>query len=114
MRISDLSSDVCSADLGLTLNVPIFSGGYTQSRVRQSIYQRDAANDALELQRRQVIQNTLNYYRPVLAGISRSEERRAGQECVSKRRSRWTPCHQKNTKQQLHKTPLKTKLRTTI
>ncbi len=59
-----------STTVGLTLNVPIFSGGLTQSRVRQSIYQRDEASDAMELQRRQVVQNTLNYYRSVLSGIS--------------------------------------------
>ncbi|MBN8894184.1 MAG: TolC family outer membrane protein [Rhodanobacter sp.] len=73
-----------STTIGLTLNVPIFSGGYTQSRVRQSIYQRDAANDALELQRRQVIQNTLNYYRSVLAGISQVESGKASVESGQK------------------------------
>jgi outer membrane protein len=59
-----------SVTTGLTLNVPLFEGGATQSRVRQSIYQRDAAADAMELQRRQVMQDTLNYYRSVIAGIS--------------------------------------------
>lgn len=54
---------------GLTLSVPIFAGGATQSRVRQSIYQRDAAQDSLEAQRRQVARDTLNYYRSVGAGI---------------------------------------------
>ncbi|WP_266171894.1 TolC family outer membrane protein [Dyella subtropica] len=54
---------------GLTLSVPIFSGGATQSRVRQSIYQRDAAQDALESQRRLVTRDTLNFYRSVGAGI---------------------------------------------
>ena len=48
--------------VGITLSVPIFSGGATQSKVRQSIYQRDEAQDSLELTRRQVTQNTLNYY----------------------------------------------------
>ncbi len=41
-----------STSVGLTLNVPIFSGGLTQSRVRQSIYQRDSAQDSLESTRR--------------------------------------------------------------
>ncbi|MFC4763794.1 TolC family outer membrane protein [Dyella koreensis] len=54
---------------GLTLSVPIFAGGATQSRVRQSIYQRDAAQDSLEAQRRQVARDTLNFYRSVGAGI---------------------------------------------
>ena len=78
------SNQPASTTFGLTLNVPIFSGGYTQSRVRQSIYQRDAASDALELQRRQVVQNTLNYYRSVLAGISQVESGKASVESGQK------------------------------
>lgn len=70
--------------VGLTLSVPLFSGGATQSRVRQSIYQRDAATDAMELQRRQVVQNTLNYYRSVLAGISQVESGKASVESGQK------------------------------
>jgi outer membrane protein len=62
-----------STTIGLTLNVPIFSGGAIQSRVRQSIYQRDAAKDSLEAQRRQIIRDTLNYYRSVIAGIAQVE-----------------------------------------
>lgn len=63
--------------VGLTLSIPIFSGGATQSRVRQSIYQRDEAQDALESTRRSVVRNTLNYYRSVLAGISQVEANKA-------------------------------------
>jgi outer membrane protein len=63
--------------IGLTLSVPIFSGGATQSRVRQSIYQRDAATDAMEAQRRQVVRNTLNYYRSVIAGIAQVQSAKA-------------------------------------
>ena len=69
--------DPASTTIGLTLNVPIFSGGATQSRVRQSIYQRDAAADALEAQRRQVVRDTLNYYRSVIAGIAQVESAKA-------------------------------------
>jgi outer membrane protein len=61
-----------STTVGLTLNVPIFSGGLTQSQVRQQIYQRDAATDAMESQRRQVVRDTLNYYRSVIAGIAQA------------------------------------------
>ena len=66
-----------STTIGLTLNVPIFSGGATQSRVRESIYNRDAATDAMELQRRQIVQNTLNYYRSVISGIAQVESAKA-------------------------------------
>lgn len=69
--------DPASTTIGLTLNVPIFSGGATQSRVRQSIYQRDAAADAMESQRRQIVRDTLNYYRSVIAGIAQVESAKA-------------------------------------
>jgi len=82
--VGDPSRQPASTTIGLTLNVPIFSGGATQSRVRQSIYQRDAATDAMELQRRQVVQNTLNYYRSVLAGISQVESGKASVESGQK------------------------------
>ncbi|WP_426687882.1 TolC family outer membrane protein [Rhodanobacter ginsengiterrae] len=69
--------DPASTTIGLTLNVPIFSGGAMQSRVRQSIYQRDGAVDALEAQRRQIVRDTLNYYRSVIAGIAQVESAKA-------------------------------------
>lgn len=70
--------------IGLTLNVPIFSGGLTQSKVRQSIYNRDAAQDSMEIERRQVKANTLNYYRSVLAGISQVRSGKAAVESAQK------------------------------
>jgi outer membrane protein len=63
--------------IGMRLNVPIFAGGATQSRVRQSIYQRDEAQDSLESTRRQVVRDTLNFYRSVAAGISQVEANKA-------------------------------------
>jgi outer membrane protein len=62
--------------IGLTLSVPIFSGGYTQSKVRQAVHDRDAAEDTLEQQKRAVIRNTRTSYRAVLAGISGVEARK--------------------------------------
>ena len=73
-----------STTIGLSLNVPIFSGGLTQSRVRQSIYQRDSAADAAESQRRQVVRDTLNYYRSVIAGIAQVESAKASVESGQK------------------------------
>jgi outer membrane protein len=70
--------------IGITLSVPIFSGGATQAKVRQSIYQRDEAQDSLELTRRQTIQNTLNYYNSVLAGISEVESGKAAVDSAQK------------------------------
>ncbi|MBS0557804.1 MAG: TolC family outer membrane protein [Proteobacteria bacterium] len=59
--------------IGVTLNVPLFSGGLVHSQVRQAIYQRDAAQDQLEFTRRGVVASTRNAYRAVLAGISEVE-----------------------------------------
>jgi outer membrane protein len=66
--------------IGVTLSVPIFAGGATQSKVRQSIYQRDEAQDSLELTRRQTVQNTINYYNSVIAGISEVKSGKAAVE----------------------------------
>lgn len=62
--------------LGITLSVPIFSGGATQSRVRQAIARRDAAQDQYEQQKRAVDRNVRNLYQTLVAGISEVEARR--------------------------------------
>jgi outer membrane protein len=55
--------------IGLTLNVPIFSGGLTQSQVRQALAQRDEDEGLLETQRRQAARDAHNYYNLVVDGI---------------------------------------------
>ncbi|MEP6899715.1 MAG: TolC family outer membrane protein [Rhodanobacter sp.] len=70
--------------IGVTLSVPIFAGGGTQSRVRQSIYDRDAAQDSMESERRQVVRDTLNYYRSVISGISEVESGKASVDAGQK------------------------------
>ncbi|MDN5924839.1 MAG: TolC family outer membrane protein [Xanthomonadales bacterium] len=62
--------------VGISLSVPIFNGGLTHARVKQSIYQRDAALDVLEQQRRQIIRGTRNAFRLVVAGISEVDARK--------------------------------------
>jgi outer membrane protein len=59
--------------VGLVLQVPIFSGGYTHSRVRQAIAQRDEQGDILEQDRRNVIRNTRSAFNAIEAGISEVE-----------------------------------------
>jgi outer membrane protein len=56
--------------VGLTLNVPIFSGGLTQSQVRQALYNRDLTSDQLEQERRAVVRQTRTNYRAVETGIA--------------------------------------------
>ena len=75
------NSESWSTTVGLSLNVPIFAGGYTQSRVRQSIHNRDAAQDQFELQKRLIERSTRNSYRAVIAGASQVEA--TGQAVVS-------------------------------
>lgn len=75
------NKDGWTTTVGVTLNVPIFAGGYTQSRVRQTIHNRDAAQEQFELQRRLVERSTRNSYRAVIAGASQVEA--TGQAVVS-------------------------------
>ena len=65
-----------SRSIGVTLNVPIFSGGATQSGVRQAIALRDVTQDELVQQRRALERNTRNAYQALVAGISEIEARR--------------------------------------
>jgi outer membrane protein len=59
--------------VGLVLSVPLFSGGATQSRVRQAIAQRDQARDVLEQDRRTVVSNTRSAFNAIEAGVSSVE-----------------------------------------
>lgn len=65
-----------NTSVGLTLNIPIFSGFATQSGVRTALAQRDATADALEQLRRSIERSTRNAYQALVAGISEVEARR--------------------------------------
>ncbi|KFN42450.1 TolC family outer membrane protein [Arenimonas oryziterrae] len=69
-------SSSTSSRFGLTLSIPIFSGFATQSRVRQANYQRDAAADQLEQQKRAITRQTRGAYRSLVAGQAEVEARR--------------------------------------
>lgn len=73
---TDFENESKSRSLSLTLNVPIFSGGATQSRVRQALANRDATQDGYEQQKRAIVRNTRNAYQTLEAGISEIEARR--------------------------------------
>lgn len=76
-RNSNGSNESHGPSFGLTLSVPIFSGGATQSRVRQAIANRDATSDQVEQQRRALERNTRAAYQALAAGISEVEARRS-------------------------------------
>ena len=73
---SPSNSDQWSTTVGVSLSVPIFSGGATQSRVRQAIYNRDFTEQQLEQNKRDVVRTTRNSYRAVIAGASQVEATR--------------------------------------
>src|SRR3546814_12741351 len=96
MRISDLSSDVCSSDLRLHLEDESGNGGVARlhdargrgllARRRRELGKRvDELLDAEILQRRSEKDG-----RQIAVPI-RSEERRVGKECVSTCIYRWGP-----------------------
>src|SRR3546814_18173710 len=108
MRISDLSSDVCSSDLfsqELRLTSPSSSkvqwvAGlfyYSDSIDREERFvvtsvaplPRGLGGDNTALQNA----STKSYAAFGQVPIPRSEERRVGKECVSTCRSRWSPYH---------------------
>ena len=71
-----IGANKANTSVGLTLNIPIFAGGATQSNVRSALAQRDAAADALEQTKRSIERSTRNAYQAVMAGISEVEARR--------------------------------------
>lgn len=59
----------------LSLSVPLFSGGATNARYKQALFDRDSAQDRLEQQRRAIVRQTRGAFRGVAAGISEVEAR---------------------------------------
>jgi len=64
------STDSDSQSIGITLNVPIYSGGATSSAVRQAQSNYVAASQDLEQTHRNVVRNTRNAYNTVIAAVS--------------------------------------------
>lgn len=64
------STETDSQSIGITLNVPIYSGGATSSGVRQAQSSYVAASQDLEQTHRNVVRNTRNAYNTVIAAVS--------------------------------------------
>lgn len=71
------------ATVGLTLKLPLFAGGAQQSQVRQALYQRDAAADTLEAERRHVVRNVQQRHRDLLAAIDQTAAARAAVDAAT-------------------------------
>src|SRR3546814_4018997 len=85
MRISEWSSDVCSADLPHVQRRYLVVPGIRSSR----LHVIDTGPDPRQPKIVKVIEPETVFRR---AGY-RSKERRVGKECVVPRRSRWSPYH---------------------
>src|SRR3546814_14162599 len=99
MRISDWSSDVCSSDLRSGRSRPwnYFRGKFTLFRTTLSRSSRDRSERAVTIPSLSADGIPLL---PLWYGRPRSEERRVGKECVSRCRSRWSPYHEKNKREE--------------
>lgn len=73
-----------STTIGLVLAVPLFSGGLTQSQVRQAIHQRDADQGDLEAVRRQTARDASNYFNLIVAGIGQVGDAREAVDSAKK------------------------------
>ena len=59
--------------IGVQLQVPLYSGGITQSKVRESVARREQARAALELARRTVTRQTREAYLAATGNIARAQ-----------------------------------------
>ena len=62
--------DSKTALIGLSLNIPLYQGGGTQSRIRQALSNRDRAEQDLENSKRTVAQNVRQNYLGVTNGVA--------------------------------------------
>src|SRR3546814_17273884 len=105
MRISDWSSDVCSSDLGTVTpeDAVAYAARILQDQLQLFVNFEEPAQGAsapiglaaapaeAEAESGQINRYLLKTVDEL--ELSRSEERRVGQECVSTCRSRWPPYH---------------------
>lgn len=59
------------SSVGLTLSIPIFTGGEISSEVREKTSRLQQSRYTLEAARRQAVQNTLQYFSGVSSGLAR-------------------------------------------
>jgi outer membrane protein len=69
----DTSRDFDSDSIGIQFNLPLFSGGYTSSRVREAVYLHRAAREQLQRVTRATERQTRDAYLGVLSEKSRVE-----------------------------------------
>src|SRR3546814_15791882 len=95
MRISDWSSDVCSADLHVLIPLGVLRNGVVEGQNRRA--SGHGARLGIHL-----LHDGIRQAKRCAGGgaaFGRSEERRVGKACGSTCRSRWSPYHYKQNKQ---------------
>jgi outer membrane protein len=80
LPFSDVDSHFNDRQIGLQITVPLFSGGYTQSKVRQAQYLWIAAKEGVVQSSRATERQARDAYLGVIAGIARVEALRQAQE----------------------------------
>lgn len=70
---ADIASRVRSAQLGVSLTVPLYAGGGTQARVREALAMRDKAEEELEAARRQASTQARQAYAGLVNGQAQVE-----------------------------------------
>lgn len=91
-NVTTPSSSYTNRSAGLIFNLPLFSGGYTNSLVRQAIAETTRAQEALEVTRRDLDLRIHKEYRGITEGVLRVKAleqavRSAGQRVISSQRS---------------------------
>ncbi|MCU1775332.1 TolC family outer membrane protein [Pseudomonas sp. 13B_3.2_Bac1] len=78
--------NVAQGSIGIELNIPLYSGGMTRSQVREATERLAQSEDEREDRRREVVQDTRNFYRAVNSDIeqviARRQTIRSGQASV--------------------------------
>ena len=64
------TDDSDGSSIGINVNIPLFSGFNTSSRIRQAVLDSEVSKDRLEQERRTITRATRNAYRSVIAGVS--------------------------------------------
>jgi TolC family type I secretion outer membrane protein len=90
--VTSVDQKYLNRSLGVQLNVPIYSGGYVNSTVRQALAEQERASEQLEATRRDLALRVEREYRGVTEGILRVRAleqavRSAEQAVISNRRS---------------------------
>src|SRR3546814_18105941 len=103
MRISDWSSDVCSSDLHIRIQLGHalkHTGQLGEADAAYAVASQSCPGQMEPLKCRAHlardtgrIADAIGYFQQLLESELRSEERRVGTECVSTCRSRWSPYH---------------------